>query len=36
MYTVKLSSKGQIVIDFATVGDLNRILTELGQPGFNR
>ena len=30
------TSKGQIVIDFATVGDLNRILTELGQPGFNR
>jgi ParB family chromosome partitioning protein len=28
------SSKGQIVIEFATVGDLNRILTELGQPGF--
>jgi len=30
------ASKGQIVIDFATVGDLNRILAELGQPGFNR
>jgi len=29
------ASKGQIVIDFATVGDLNRILGELGQPGFN-
>jgi len=29
------ASKGQIVIDFATVGDLNRILAELGQPGFN-
>ncbi len=29
------SSKGQIVIDFATVGDLNRILGELGQPGFS-
>ncbi|MGV8885822.1 MAG: ParB/RepB/Spo0J family partition protein [Microbacteriaceae bacterium] len=28
------SSKGTIVIDFATVGDLNRILGELGQPGF--
>lgn len=26
--------KGQIVIDFATVGDLNRILAELDQPGF--
>ena len=26
--------KGQIVIDFATVGDLNRILGELDQPGF--
>lgn len=30
------ASKGQIIIDFATVGDLNRILAELGQPGFNR
>ena len=30
------ASKGQIVIDFATVGDLNRILAELGQPGFSR
>jgi ParB family transcriptional regulator, chromosome partitioning protein len=30
------SSKGQIVIDFATVGDLNRILAELGQEGFSR
>lgn len=29
------ASKGQIVIDFATVGDLNRILGELGQPGFS-
>jgi ParB family transcriptional regulator, chromosome partitioning protein len=29
------SSKGTIVIDFATVGDLNRILGELGEPGFN-
>jgi ParB family chromosome partitioning protein len=28
------ASKGQIVIDFATVGDLNRILGELGEPGF--
>jgi ParB family transcriptional regulator, chromosome partitioning protein len=28
------SSKGAIVIDFATVGDLNRILGELGQPGY--
>ncbi|WP_207455338.1 ParB/RepB/Spo0J family partition protein [Herbiconiux sp. SYSU D00978] len=26
--------KGTIVIDFATVGDLNRILGELGEPGF--
>ncbi|WP_165066335.1 ParB/RepB/Spo0J family partition protein [Marisediminicola senii] len=26
--------KGQMVIDFATVGDLNRILGELGEPGF--
>ena len=30
------ASKGQIVIDFATVGDLNRILGELGQQGFTR
>jgi ParB family chromosome partitioning protein len=30
------ASKGQIVIDFATVGDLNRILGELGEPGFTR
>jgi ParB family transcriptional regulator, chromosome partitioning protein len=28
------SSKGTIVIDFATVADLNRILAELGQSGF--
>ncbi len=26
--------KGQIKIDFATIGDLNRILGELSQPGF--
>jgi len=26
--------KGQVVIDFATVGDLTRILGELGEPGF--
>ncbi|MBX3100805.1 MAG: ParB/RepB/Spo0J family partition protein [Salinibacterium sp.] len=30
------ASKGQIVIDFATVADLNRILAELGQQGFSR
>lgn len=30
------SNKGQIVIDFATVGDLNRILSVLGQDGFSR
>lgn len=30
------ANKGQIVIDFATVGDLNRILGELGEPGFAR
>ena len=30
------ASKGTIVIDFATVGDLNRILGELGQEGFRR
>jgi len=29
------ASKGQVVIDFATVGDLNRILEELGDTGFN-
>jgi ParB family chromosome partitioning protein len=28
------ASKGQVVIDFATVGDLNRILEELGDTGF--
>lgn len=34
--TVKLGAKkGQIVIDFATVADLKRILAELGDPGFN-
>jgi ParB family chromosome partitioning protein len=30
------ASKGTIVIDFATVGDLNRILGELGHEGFRR
>lgn len=30
------ASKGQVVIDFATVADLNRILAELGEPGFTR
>ncbi len=30
------ASKGQIVIDFATVGDLNRILSELGETGFQK
>ncbi len=29
------ASKGSITIDFASVGDLNRILGELGEPGFN-
>ena len=29
------SSKGTIVIDFATVADLNRILAELKEPGFS-
>lgn len=28
------SAKGSIVIDFATVADLNRILAELNEPGF--
>jgi ParB family chromosome partitioning protein len=30
------ASKGQVIIDFATVGDLNRILAELGDTGYNR
>jgi ParB family chromosome partitioning protein len=30
------ASKGTIVIDFATVADLNRILAELGQDGFGQ
>jgi ParB family chromosome partitioning protein len=29
------ASKGTIAIEFATVGDLNRILGELGEPGFS-
>lgn len=29
------ASKGSLVIDFATVADLNRILGELGEPGYN-
>jgi len=34
--SVKLGAKkGQVVIDFATVQDLKRILSELGDPGFN-
>ncbi|MBN9612636.1 MAG: ParB/RepB/Spo0J family partition protein [Actinobacteria bacterium] len=34
--SVKLGAKkGQVVIDFATVQDLKRILAELGDPGFN-
>jgi ParB family transcriptional regulator, chromosome partitioning protein len=33
--TISLSkTKGTVAIDFATVGDLNRILAELGEPGF--
>jgi len=28
------ANKGQIVIDFATIEDLNRILGEIGEPGF--
>ena len=28
------AKKGQITVDFATIGDLNRILGELGEPGF--
>ncbi|MEP6479850.1 MAG: ParB/RepB/Spo0J family partition protein [Rhodoglobus sp.] len=30
------SSKGTLAIDFATVADLNRILAELGEPGFDK
>ncbi|HEY8590898.1 MAG TPA: ParB/RepB/Spo0J family partition protein [Naasia sp.] len=30
------ASKGQLVIDFATIADLNRILAELGDEGFSR
>lgn len=29
------TSRGTVVIDFATVADLNRILGELGEPGFS-
>jgi ParB family chromosome partitioning protein len=29
------STKGTVVIDFATVADLNRILGEIGEPGFS-
>jgi ParB family chromosome partitioning protein len=33
--TISLSkTKGALAIEFATVGDLNRILAELGEPGF--
>ncbi|WP_024356927.1 ParB/RepB/Spo0J family partition protein [Leucobacter chironomi] len=33
---VKLGAKkGQIIIDFATIADLKRILSELGDPGFS-
>jgi ParB family chromosome partitioning protein len=28
------ASKGTLTIEFATVGDLNRILSELGEDGF--
>lgn len=32
---IKLSArKGQVTVDFATIGDLNRILGVLGEPGF--
>ncbi|GAB3127656.1 ParB/RepB/Spo0J family partition protein [Glaciibacter psychrotolerans] len=32
---IKLGArKGQVTVDFATIGDLNRILEILGQPGF--
>jgi len=29
------ANRGRVVIDFATIGDLNRILTELGDKGFS-
>jgi ParB family chromosome partitioning protein len=29
------SRKGQLTIDFATIQDLNRILAEIGEPGYN-
>jgi ParB family chromosome partitioning protein len=33
--TISLGQKkGSLVIDFATIGDLNRILGELGDDGF--
>ena len=33
---VKLGAKkGEVIIDFATIGDLKRVLGELGDPGFN-
>ena len=28
------ATRGQIVIDFASVGDLNRILGQIGDPGW--
>ena len=34
--TISLSkTKGTVAIDFATVADLNRILAELGEPGYD-
>ncbi len=34
--SIKLGAKkGQVLIDFATIADLKRILEELGDPGFN-
>jgi ParB family transcriptional regulator, chromosome partitioning protein len=30
------SRKGQVIIDFATIQDLNRILSEIGEDGFGR
>jgi ParB family chromosome partitioning protein len=30
------AKKGQMVVEFATIADLNRILSELGESGFGQ
>lgn len=30
------ATKGQVVVEFATIADLNRILAEIGEPGFGQ